>query len=76
VIISGLLLAEIKFPQTGFVDDTDWKSPDVPSLYDALDLRVPASKKESMERAEMIIVFSSILVIKKLVVVDWSSQKM
>jgi hypothetical protein len=34
-------LAEIKFPQTGFVDETDWKSPDIPSLNDDFDLRVP-----------------------------------
>jgi hypothetical protein len=34
-------LAEIKFHQTGFVDDTDWESPDIPSHCDASDLRVP-----------------------------------
>jgi hypothetical protein len=35
-------LAEIKFPQTGLIDDTDWKSPDIPPLGDAVDdLRVP-----------------------------------
>ena len=34
-------LAEIKFPQTGFVDDTDWISPDIPSLRIVSALRVP-----------------------------------
>lgn len=27
------ILGEIKFPQTGFVDDTKWKSPDIPPSY-------------------------------------------
>jgi hypothetical protein len=33
------ILAEIKFPQAGFVDDTDWTSRDIPSRF--YDLRVP-----------------------------------
>ena len=37
------ILAEIKFPQTGFVDDTKWKSPDIPLLdHDVISsLRLP-----------------------------------
>jgi hypothetical protein len=29
-------LTAIKFPQTGLIDDTDWRSPDIPSLYRSL----------------------------------------
>jgi hypothetical protein len=36
-----LFLAEIKFPQNGFVDDTKWKSPDIPSLEHVKILQVP-----------------------------------
>jgi hypothetical protein len=35
-------LADIKFPQTGLIDDTDWKSPDIPLDDDSFsDLRLP-----------------------------------
>jgi hypothetical protein len=39
----GPFLAEIKFPQTGLIDDTDWESPDIPSLRGSTvdDLRLP-----------------------------------
>jgi hypothetical protein len=38
-----LFLAEIKFPQTEFIDDADWKSPDIPLDHEEViyNLRVP-----------------------------------
>ena len=67
-----LFLAEIKFAETEFVDDTDWIRPNGDHVVS--DLRLPP-RIDGGSQDEMIIAFSSsTLVTKKLVVVDWYRQ--